>query len=139
MRHIVSAAALVLATLTLTALTTAPALAQTAPPAPAVAPTVDQATAKNTLNAFIADLRNGTPNYAAMDPKLAEALKPQVGQVQGALVQLGAVKSMTFVQLGPQGGYLFRVAFENGATDWVIHFNADKKVDGLFFRPAQAQ
>jgi hypothetical protein len=119
------------------------ALAQTgtapaaAPAAPAEPPSVDAATAQRSLTQVIQEFRAGAPNYAAMDPRLAEAVKPQIDPIKAKLAELGAVKSMNLVTIGAKGGYLYRVVFANGATDWIIHFGPDKKIDGLFFQPAK--
>ncbi len=128
------AAALALA---LTA-TAAPALAQS-DTAPTAAPADPAAVAKGeaALRTVIEQLRAGKPDYDAMSAEMKAGVEPQVGPIQQVIAGLGEVKSVSFAQMSPEGAMEYRVEFTGGLTQWMIHFDAAGKIDGLFFKPIQ--
>lgn len=122
-------AAMFAATLALSPLAAAPVLAQT--PA-AAAPTTAQAEA--TLKKTVTDMQAGTPDYANMDPKLAEAIKAQPAMLE-QIKALGEPKTFTRVGDG-ENPWQYDVAFTVGITlTWTISLAADGKIAGLFVKP----
>lgn len=122
-------------------LSAAPALAQTAPqptPAPGAAPMTANATkAEGVIRSSIDQLRAGKLDTSGMTDQMAQAITGQLPQVQAALTQLGALKSITY--LGEdQGADGFRVVFEKGPVIWLVHFDAAGKVDGMGMQPEGA-
>ena len=115
------------------------ALAQdaAAPPAAEAGPvSVSAEHAEHVLRETIAQLQAGTPDYDAMVPELAEAVRAQEAGVTQMLQGYGAVQSIA--HSGEQTpAHMFRVTFENAATQWVIALGADDTIHGLFFRPAE--
>ena len=115
----------------------AAALAQEAAPAAAEAPvSVSAEHAEHVLRQTIAELQAGTPDYDAMVPELAEAVRAQEAGVTQMLQGYGALQS---VQHGGEQApaHMFQVQFENAATQWVIVLGADDTIHGLVFRPAE--
>ena len=116
------------------------ALAQdaAAPPAAEAGPvSVSAEHAGHVLRETIAQLQAGTPDYDAMVPELAEAVRAQEAGVTQMLQGYGAVQS---IQHGGEQApaHMFLVNFENAATQWVIVLGADDTIHGLVFRPAEA-
>jgi hypothetical protein len=119
----------------------APALAQDAaplaPPPPAQ-PTAASKHAEAVIRASIDQLNKGTLDASAFTPQMMDQVRPQLAAIQGYLNKLGPLQSVTF--LGEQDGADgFRVQFQAGPTIWVVHFDAAGKVDGMQFRPEQAE
>ena len=112
-------------------------VAQEAAPAAAEAPvSVSAEHAEHVLRQTIAELQAGTPDYDAMVPELAEAVRAQEAGVTQMLQGYGALQS---VQHGGEQApaHMFQVQFENAATQWVIVLGADDTIHGLVFRPAE--
>ena len=115
------------------------ALAQdaAAPPVAEAGPvSISAEHAEHILRQTIAQLQAGTPDYDAMVPELAEAVRAQEAGVTRMLQGYGALQSVEHG--GEQApAHMFRVQFENAATEWVIVLGADDTIHGLVFRPAE--
>jgi len=113
--------------------------AQAAPPAasatPAAAP--DIARAEEALRGVIADVKGGGFDYADFTPNLAAQIRQQAEQVSALIKGFGAVKTVEYKR---QEGevQLFKVTFDNQATEWMIGFDAEDKISALLFRPAES-
>ena len=67
---------------------------------------------------------------------LATQIRERAADFTPLVRRFGALKSID--HRGQQDGAdLFRVVFENQATDWVIAFNDDDRIAALLFRPAR--
>ncbi len=86
----------------------------------------------------IADIQAGTPDYDQMSPDLADATRQQLPKLRTYLAQMGAVKSVQFQTVDPNGADLYHVEFEHGATEWQIALGSDGKVRLLYVHPAQS-
>jgi len=95
--------------------------------APALAATPTEA--ETTLRSTITAIQSGAPNYDAMIPELAAAVK-QNTSAPAQLAALGPVTSVTATsQADP---YTYDVTFQNGAVlHWTLSINADGKIQGL--------
>ena len=115
-----------------------PAQAQAPANAPAGAPASapDIARAEEALREVITALRSGQIDYTMFSDDLAEKIRPQTSQIGSLLSQFGDLKTITH-KGQPDGVDLFRVDFENQATEWVIGFDNDDQIAALLFRPAQ--
>jgi fructose-specific phosphotransferase system component IIB len=88
------------------------------------------------LRRMIRELQAGEPNYDLMMPALANATRQQLPQIKAALVQFGAVQSVTFKSVDPQSGAdVYSVKFANVSTEWKIILTPDGKTAGILFRP----
>lgn len=95
--------------------------------APALAATPTEA--ETTLRSTITAIQSGAPNYDAMIPELAAAVK----QNTSAPAQLAALGPVTAVTATSQADpYTYDVTFQNGAVlHWTLSINADGKIQGL--------
>lgn len=122
MRALVLCAALFAAPLTQIA---APALAATAEA------TQDAGRAEAALRKTIADFQAGKPDYAAMSPELAAAVRPQ----EAAMAQLAPLGAITAVSRVGEGDapYRFAVTFEAGVTlNWSISLDDKGLINGIY-------
>jgi hypothetical protein len=55
-----------------------------------------------------------------MSPQLAAVTRQQLPQLKTAMAQLGALQSVTFTGVGPDGADIYHVKFEHGMTEWRI-------------------
>src|SRR5690606_38045508 len=118
------------------ALTPAAALAQNAHQGHAAPAEAEAASAEEAmLRTTIAAMQAGAPNYDAMVPELAEAVRAGEASITPMIQAFGALQTVEH-QGEVQGAQHYRVTFENAATDWFIALDADGKIAGLVFRPA---
>jgi hypothetical protein len=87
------------------------------------------------LKKMLADLAAGTPDYSMMSEGLANATRQQGAAIKERLNSLGALKSVVFKEVGPQGGDNFDVTYEKGALRFIIMLDANGKVATALMRP----
>lgn len=117
-------------------LAAAPAYAQSpapaqpaAAPAP-VAPAKEQALLTRTMDAMVA----GAPNYADMEPALADAVRAQAAAMAALWRQLGARQSIVYA--GEQNGlHRFDTTYANGKLAWIIGLTPEGKIHTLAAQP----
>ena len=63
---------------------------------------------------FLAGLANGKPDYGALGTELAEVTRRSLSWQQQELFELGELKSLAFVRVGPRGEDVFDADFANG-------------------------
>ena len=81
------------------------------------------------------ELARGEPNYELMSPAMQQVTRAQLAGLQQMFQSLGAIESVTFVEVGPQGGDAFDVKFANGALRWNIALTPEGKTAGAGIRP----
>jgi hypothetical protein len=86
------------------------------------------------LKRHLEGIRIGKPIYDEMTPALAAVVRPVAPQGQALLQQLGAVQSITFKSVVPNGADLYEVVYENGATQYGIGMAPDGKINMLNYR-----
>lgn len=77
------------------------------------------------LRRLVNSIISGSPNYNEMSPMLAEATRSQLPKLESFLAQLGAVKSVKFLGVGPQGEDVYTVWQENGSSHWRIALDSN--------------
>jgi hypothetical protein len=87
------------------------------------------------LRRSIQELQQGEPNYTLMSAQWAEITRQQLPQMKAAMVQLGAVQSVSFKGVGPGGADIYEVKFEHATTEWRIALDSDGKTQGITFTP----
>ena len=87
-----------------------------------------------TVRMAIEQLRSGKMDYDRMSPGLAAATRQQLPQMQSTLAELGALQSVSFKGVAPNGADLYQVKFENGSAEYRILLGADGKIEGANFR-----
>jgi hypothetical protein len=83
----------------------------------------------------IAELVSGEPNYELMSPGMQQLTRAQLPRLQEMLRSMGELQSVTFTEVGPQGGDAFDLKFANGALNFVIGLDADGKTVMAAMRP----
>lgn len=113
-------------------------------PRPSAAPPAATAAADATvdsrsepaLRAIVAAIQAGEPDYDVFSPDLAAKMRDMAPQVTPLVQQFGELKTAAYE--GEQNGAdMFRLTFDNQATQWLIGFNDAGKVAALLFRPAE--
>lgn len=105
------------------------------PPSEIETPAADPR-AEAALRGVIAAMQAGEIDYAVFTPDLATKIRQMAPQATPLVQQFGALQSISHE--GKQGQMdLYRVTFENQATEWLIVLSAEDKIAGLLFRPAQ--
>ena len=89
------------------------------------------------LRKHIEAMRVGKPIYDAMTQAVAAAVKPQEEYGKTRLAQVGAIRTIEFRGVAPNGLDTFHVQFENGSSEYLIGLTTDGKISSLGVRPNQ--
>jgi D-alanyl-D-alanine carboxypeptidase len=104
--------------------------------APAPAATAQRTTPKPGSEAALRKLIegeiSGNPDYAIMTPSMAGAVRAQLRQSRDLYARLGALKSIAFKEVGPQGADVYTATFENATTEWRVTLDAAGKMGANF-------
>ncbi|WP_061026609.1 glyoxalase superfamily protein [Bradyrhizobium sp. CCH5-F6] len=87
------------------------------------------------LRRLIEGVASGQPNYAEMSTDLAEATRKQLPVLQRGLADLGAINSVDFLGVGPQGQDVYSVWHQGGASHWQIALARDGTIISAFVTP----
>jgi len=82
------------------------------------------------------ELARGTPNYDQMSPDLANVTRAQLPMLQADISRLGAIKTVTFNGVGPDGFDMYDVTLANGTVQCGIFVTPDGKIASAWIRPA---
>lgn len=116
---------------------TAPAPQGPAQAGPQAAAPADVAKAEAALRGVITAMQGAGLDYSVFTDNLAGQIRQQSAQVTPLIKSFGALRTVEHVR--PEGqAQMFRVTFDNQATEWVIGFGDDGKIAALLFRPAEA-
>jgi CubicO group peptidase (beta-lactamase class C family) len=85
------------------------------------------------LRRIIEDLRAGQPNYEKLTTPVGFDMREWVPRLQSGLRDLGALRSLTFKSVSPNGSDVFQVNFEKGTMEWHLRVGADGLVENLNF------
>lgn len=91
--------------------------------------------AEAALRHLIEGVASGKPDYAALTPQMADVIRTQLASVQAVFRKLGAIKSITFKDVGLSGADDYVVQFANGAALFTISLDAQGKIQGTRFVP----
>jgi CubicO group peptidase (beta-lactamase class C family) len=84
------------------------------------------------LRRSFAGLLAGKPNYDEMAPNLAEQTRQQLPQLEASAQQFGAIQSVEFRGVSPQGWDIYDVHHESGSVStWQVSLSQDGKIAGL--------
>lgn len=105
--------------------------------APEAAAPADVAKAEAALRGVITAIQGPGLDYSVFTDNLAGQIRQQSAQVTPLIKSFGALQAVEHQR--PEGqAQLFRVTFENQATEWVIGFDDEGKIAALLFRPAES-
>lgn len=89
---------------------------------------------ESTVRKLMTELASGKPDYDRMSPTFADETRRQLEQLQKFVLQLGEVKSLTFLRVQSDGADVYRVACEHGTAEWGILLSADGRVEDASFQ-----
>jgi hypothetical protein len=78
----------------------------------------------------------GEPNYDLLSPEMAQATRAQIDGLKKTFTQFGELKSVKFVEVGPQGADTYEAEYANATTLWTILLGPDGKTVMAGVRPA---
>ncbi len=110
--------------------------AQNAPTSPA-ASAADIAKGETALRDIIGDIQGAGLDYSVFTENLAAQIREQSDQVTPLIKSFGELREIDHQRAeGP--AQLYRVTFDNQATEWLIGFDQTGKIAALLFRPAES-
>ncbi|MEP7456249.1 hypothetical protein [Phyllobacterium sp. SB3] len=86
------------------------------------------------LRRIIAEHQRGEPDFERMKPPLAALAREQSAMIKADLEKIGLLKSVSFKGVGPGGGDVHDVRFENGTMEWGFALAADGKFSGIYLQ-----
>jgi Peptidase family S41/N-terminal domain of Peptidase_S41 in eukaryotic IRBP len=78
----------------------------------------------------------GEPNYDLMSAEMAQATRTQIDGLKRLFSGFGPIKSVKFVEVGPQGVDTYEVEYANNTAMWQILLGPDGKTVMAGVRPA---
>jgi hypothetical protein len=78
----------------------------------------------------------GEPNYDLMSPEMAQVTRAQLEGLKNMFSGFGAIKSVKFVEVDPQGADTYEVGYTNATMLWTILLGPDGKTVMAGLRPA---
>jgi hypothetical protein len=75
------------------------------------------------------------PNYDLLSPQMADVTRQQLPALKQRISSLGPVQSVTFVEVGPNGGDVYEVRYANGGLRWIISLTSDGKLANAGLQP----
>jgi hypothetical protein len=69
----------------------------------------------------------GEPNYDLLSPEMANATRVQLEGLKKTFTELGPIKSVKFVNVGPMGADVYEAEYANGSLTWQIVLTPDGK------------
>lgn len=88
------------------------------------------------LRRYIGSLEKGAPNYDEMEPVVATKVRTQLTEILSNIKRLGALKTMTFKSVSPEGMDIYALEFERGhAEARMAPLTPDGKVQIRGFSP----
>jgi CubicO group peptidase (beta-lactamase class C family) len=87
------------------------------------------------LRALLAGIASGKPDYERMTPQFADFTRRQLSWMQSFIGDMGAIKSVTFNRVGPEGGDIYDVAFDKEVQRVEMRFSEDSRIDYVRLLP----
>jgi hypothetical protein len=87
------------------------------------------------LRKLIEGVASGAPDYDAMTDDMARVTRQQLGFLRPSLAAAGAIRSIQFGGIDPEGRNIFQVQHENSTTQARIALAEDGKVEFAMLRP----
>jgi CubicO group peptidase (beta-lactamase class C family) len=87
------------------------------------------------IRALLAGLASGKPDFERMKPSFADFVRQQLPGLQQMMGNLGALKSLTFNRVAPEGDDQFDADFERGAIRIGVLIGDDGRINGVLFLP----
>ena len=84
---------------------------------------------------MIAELVRGEPNYELLSPEMGQLARAQLPRLQEMLLSMGELQSVTFTEVGPQGGDGFDLRVRQRRAELRDRADADGKTVMAGMRP----
>jgi hypothetical protein len=97
--------------------------------------TTQQPGGEATVRRVSEELARGEPNYDLLSPQMANVTRQQLPGLKERLSSLGPVQSVTFVEVGPNGGDVYEARYANGGLRWIISLTSDGKLASAGIQP----
>jgi hypothetical protein len=97
----------------------------------AAGPTITVAAEEAALLSLIARLEANKPDYRALAPNVAQALRRRLPALSGRLAALGPVEGIDFLGEGPLGMKRFSVRYGEAVSEWALSLDRNGRVSGL--------
>ena len=97
--------------------------------------TTPQPGGEATVRRVSEELARGEPNYDLLTPQMADVTRQQLPALKQRISSLGPVQSVTFVEVGPNGGDVYEVRYANGGLRWIISLTSDGKLANAGLQP----
>lgn len=85
------------------------------------------------------EIARGEPDYDLQTPQMAEATRSQLPVMQQRFSALGAIESVTFVEVAPNGLDVYEVHYANGGLRWLIALDDEGRTTMAAIQPMPAQ
>jgi CubicO group peptidase (beta-lactamase class C family) len=89
---------------------------------------------EDALRRSIDEIRKGEPKYDRMTEDFANLTRRQLPQLKGLLNGFGALQSVTFKGVGPEGWDIYETVFEKSKMEFRIALTPDGKTAGISLR-----
>lgn len=84
---------------------------------------------------LVSQHQSGQPDYDAMTPLLAEAVREQLALSTSIIAAKGELQTVQFKGVADEGWDVYSLEFEKGEMEMRFVLNTDGKLSGLFMRP----
>jgi hypothetical protein len=81
------------------------------------------------------ELRLGEPDYDRINERMGEVLRQRLGELRDLFAAMGAIESVSFVEINPIYGDTFEMKLANGSVYWAVGLDSEDKVVMWFVRP----
>jgi hypothetical protein len=85
---------------------------------------------------YLDSVRRGLPDYGRMTPEAAAAARQQLPLQRAVLDKLGALRVISFRNVGLAGDDVYALRFAEGSIQWNIRFAEDGRIQSIGLNPA---
>jgi hypothetical protein len=97
----------------------------------AAGPTITAAEEEAALLALIAGIQAGKPDYSALAPPVAQALRRRLAAISARAASLGPVEGVDLLGDGPRGMKRFKVRHGDKVSEWALSLDQNGRISGL--------
>ena len=97
----------------------------------AAGPTITAAAEEAALLNLIAGIQSNKPDYSALAPHLAGALRRQLAVMNARIAPLGPVEGIDLLGDSAEGMKRFQVRYESRSSEWALSLDKNGKISGL--------
>ena len=80
------------------------------------------------LRRSVAEFQAGAPRYELLSPGLAKLIREQLPEIQAELAALGALQTVSFVEVGRQGEDVYALKFSKAELLWSLLLDDEGKI-----------